>query len=114
MFCRYFVELRGLPSERNGTLVSTPWTLGVLILFIAAHNPDPFGIDITLAGGAVMALAYGAVLVNLLLTLANRTQSPKEPGWLLTLAYIAGPASLIASSITNGPSLLADPWLVTS
>jgi hypothetical protein len=103
----------GLPSERNGTLVSTPWTVGVLILFIAAHNPDPFGIDITLAGVAVMALAYGAVLVNLLLTLANRTQSPKEPGWLLTLAYIAGPASLIASSITNGPSLLADPWLVT-
>ena len=65
------------------------------------------------AGVAAMALAYGAVLVNLLLTLANRTQSPKEPGWLLTLAYIAGPASLIASSITNGPSLLADPWLVT-
>ena len=61
--------------------------LGVLILFIAAHNPDPFGIDITLAGVAAMALAYGAVLVNLLLTLANRTQSPKEPGWL-TLASL--------------------------
>ena len=69
----------GLPSERNGTLVSTPWTVGVLILFIAAHNPDPFGIDITLAGVAAMALAYGAVLVNLLLTLANRTRAQRNP-----------------------------------
>ena len=103
----------GLPSERNGTLVATPWTAGVLLLFIAAHNPDPFGIDLTAVGMAVMALGYAAVLVNILLTLANRTQSPREPGWLLSLAFIGGPVALIASLIANDASSLTDPWLVT-
>ncbi|MEC9124957.1 MAG: hypothetical protein VX515_03055, partial [Candidatus Thermoplasmatota archaeon] len=102
----------GLPSERNGTLVAAPWTLGVIILFIAAHNPDPFGIDITLAAVAVMALAFSAVAVNLLIAFANRTQGPKEPGWLLILAMVAGPASILVEVLMGDTNPIAEPWLI--
>ena len=64
---------------KMGTLVAVPWTLGVIILFIAAHNPDPFGIDITLAAIATMGLAYSAIAVNLLIAFADRTQSLESP-----------------------------------
>ena len=40
---------------------SCSWTLGVIIS-IAAHNPDPLGIDITLAAIATMGFAYSAIL----------------------------------------------------
>ena len=43
----------------------------------------------------------------------KQNSEPKGTRLALDSSYIAGPASLIASSITNGPSLLADPWLVT-
>ncbi|DAC68487.1 MAG TPA: hypothetical protein D7I12_05850 [Candidatus Poseidoniales archaeon] len=102
----------GLPSERNGTLVAAPWTLGVIILFIAAHNPDPFGIDITLAAITVMGLAYSAIAVNLLIAFANRTQSPREPGWLLILAIVAGPVSVLVEVLMGDTNPIAEPWLV--
>ena len=103
----------GLPSERNATLVATPWTLGVLVLFVASHNSEPLGVDITLVGTGMIALSYGAILLNLLLTFSNRTQSPREPGWLLMFALISGPLLVVASIISDGTSVVTDPWLST-
>ena len=57
-------ELGGtrLASEKNATLMSFVWTLGVFVLFIGANKPEILGIKILLISSGILLLSGVAVM----------------------------------------------------
>ena len=100
-----------LASEKNGTLVSYLWTLSVLFLVIAAHNPEILGVNIFLIATILHGLAFLAVLINLLLTVSERKSALPLPGWLIMLGMLADPVSVVAT-ILGGIGSGSVQWLL--
>ena len=80
-------ELGGttLASEKNASLMSFVWTLGVLVLLVGANKPEILGIKIMLVSTGILMLSGIAVIVNMLLTAATRTRKMALPAWMMIM-----------------------------
>ena len=92
-----------LASETNANLVSFVWTISVLVLVVGSQNNMILGIEIIPLGTAINAIALLAVILNQLLTVANKTRKMALPGWLILIALLSNPLLSIIS-ITSGAS----------
>ena len=108
-------ELGGtrLASEKNATLMSFVWTLGVFVLFIGANKPEILGIKILLISSGILLLSGVAVIVNMLLTAASRTRKMALPAWMMIMGMIAAPLSAVAVAVSGGLGTGTGQWLAT-
>ena len=108
-------ELGGttLATEKNATLMSFVWTLAVIVIFIAANNPEIAGIKIMPLATLLTSLAIIAVIVNMLLTAASRTKKMPLPGWMMIIGMISGPVSIVVLAITGSLDSGTGQWLAT-
>ena len=108
-------ELGGttLASEKNATLMSLVWTLGVAILFIGANRPEILGIKIMLVSSGILLLSGSAVIVNLLLTAASRPDKMPLPAWMMILGMLAAPISAVSVFISGAHDSGTGQWLAT-
>jgi hypothetical protein len=100
-----------LASETNANLVSFVWTISVLVLVIGSQNNIIFGIEIIPIGTAINAIALFAVILNQLLTVANRTRSMALPGWLILIALLSNPLLSVISIISGAVDDSVGQWL---
>ena len=100
-----------LASETNANLVSFVWTMSVLVLVIGSQNNIIFGIEIIPIGTAINAIALFAVILNQLLTVANRTRSMALPGWLILIALLSNPLLSVISIISGAVDDSVGQWL---
>ncbi len=100
-----------LASETNANLVSFVWTISVLVLVIGSQNNIIFGIEIIPIGTAINAIALFAVILNQLLTVANRTKSMALPGWLILIALLSNPLLSVISIISGAVDDSVGQWL---
>ena len=100
-----------LASETNANLVSFVWTISVLVLVIGSQNNMIFGIEIIPIGTAINAIALFAVILNQLLTVANRTRSMALPGWLILIALLSNPLLGVISIISGAVDDSVGQWL---
>ncbi len=100
-----------LASETNANLVSFVWTLSVLVLVIGSQNNVILGIEIIPLGTAINAVALLAVILNQLLTVANRTRKMALPGWLILVALLSNPLLSIISIISGATDDNVGQWL---
>ncbi|MDP6328963.1 MAG: hypothetical protein QGG22_03985 [Candidatus Thalassarchaeaceae archaeon] len=100
-----------LASETNANLVSFVWTMSVLVLVIGSQNNMIFGIEIIPIGTAINAIALFAVILNQLLTVANRTRSMALPGWLILIALLSNPLLSVISIISGAVDDSVGQWL---
>ena len=100
-----------LASETNANLVSFVWTMSVLVLVIGSQNNMIFGIEIIPIGTAINAIALFAVILNQLLTVANRTRSMALPGWLILIALLSNPLLGVISIISGAVDDSVGQWL---
>jgi len=100
-----------LASETNANLVSFVWTISVLVLVIGSQNNMIFGIEIIPIGTAINAIALFAVILNQLLTVANRTRSMALPGWLILIALLSNPLLSVISIISGAVDDSVGQWL---
>tara|TARA_B100000085_G_scaffold16222_2_gene13991 strand:+ start:303 stop:1850 length:1548 start_codon:yes stop_codon:yes gene_type:complete len=91
----------GLASERNGTLVSFLYSVGVFVTLIGSHDPVILGQKVLVIGTAIHVLAITAIVINQLLTVANRAGSIPMPAWLILLGLMAESFNLIAVMSTG-------------
>ena len=92
----------GLASERNGTLVSFLYSAGVFVTLIGSHDPVILWAKSSVIGTAIHVLAITAIVINQLLTVANRAGSiPAMPAWLILLGLMAESFNLIAVMSTG-------------
>ena len=75
-----------LASERNGTLVSFLYSGSVAVMIIGSHDPVILGVKVLIIGTGIHILAITAIVINQLLTLANRSGSISLPA--LSLIHI--------------------------
>ena len=100
-----------LASETNANLVSFVWTISVLVLVVGSQNNMILGIEIIPLGTAINAIALFAVILNQLLTFANRTRKMALPGWLILIALLSNPILSIISIISGAVDDSAGQWL---
>ena len=91
----------GLASERNGTLVSFLYSVGVFVTLVGYHDPVILGQKVLVIGTAIHVLAISAIVINQLLTVANRASSIPMPAWLILLGLMAESFNLIAVMSTG-------------
>jgi len=108
-------ELGGttLATEKNATLMSFVWTLGVIVMFIAANKPEIVGIRIMPVATLLTNLALIAVIVNMLLTAASRTKKMPLPAWMMIIGMISAPVSIVVLAITGPLDSGSGQWLAT-
>ncbi len=108
-------ELGGtnLASEKNASLMSFVWTLGVFVLFLGANKPQILGIKIMLIATVLLLLSGIAVIVNMLLTAAARTTKMALPAWMMIMGMIAAPLSVVAVTVSGGLDTGTGQWLAT-
>ncbi len=108
-------ELGGttLATEKNATLMSFVWTLGVIVMFIAANKPEIVGIRIMPVATLLTNLALIAVIVNMLLTAASRTKKMPLPAWMMIIGMISAPVSIVVLAITGSLDSGSGQWLAT-
>ena len=100
-----------LASETNANLVSFVWTISVLVLVVGSQNNMILGIEIIPLGTAINAIALFAVILNQLLTFANRTRKMALPGWLILIALLSNPILSIISIISGAADNSVGQWL---
>jgi hypothetical protein len=100
-----------LASERNANLVSFIWTLSVLVLVVGTQNNSILGIDIIPLGIGLNTVVLLAVLMNLLLTVSNRTKNMALPGWLILVAMLSSPIVSIVSIASGAANDSVGQWL---
>ena len=101
-----------LASERNATLVSFLWSLATFVLVIGAHDPSILGAPVLVIGTTLQTLAFAAILINHLLTLANRTRAIALPAWLIIIGLVSDPLALLANYIAGGFETGVGQWLM--
>ncbi|MBR79306.1 MAG: hypothetical protein CMA88_00755 [Euryarchaeota archaeon] len=108
-------ELGGttLASEKNASLMSFVWTLGVLVLLVGANKPEILGIKIMLVSTGILMLSGIAVIVNMLLTAATRTRKMALPAWMMIMGMIAAPLSALAVALSGALDTGTGQWLAT-
>ncbi|MDC0059153.1 hypothetical protein OAJ37_01070 [Euryarchaeota archaeon] len=100
-----------LASETNANLVSFVWTISVLVLVVGSQNNMILGIEIIPLGTAINAIALLAVILNKLLTVANKTRKMALPGWLILIALLSNPLLSIISIISGAADDSVGQWL---
>ena len=100
-----------LASETNANLVSFVWTISVLVLVVGSQNNMILGIEIIPLGTAINAIALLAVILNQLLTVANKTREMALPGWLILIALLSNPLLSIISIISGAADDSVGQWL---
>jgi hypothetical protein len=100
-----------LASETNANLVSFIWTLSVLTLVIGSQNNSILGIDIIPLGVILNTVALIAVIMNQLLTVANRTRNMAIPGWLILIALLSNPIVSFVSIASGAANDNVGQWL---
>ena len=100
-----------LASETNANLVSFVWTISVLVLVVGSQNNMILGIEIIPLGTAINAIALLAVILNQLLTVANKTRKMALPGWLILIALLSNPLLSIISIISGAADDSVGQWL---
>ena len=100
-----------LASETNANLVSFVWTISVLVLVVGSQNNMILGIEIIPLGTAINAIALLAVILNQLLTVANKTRKRALPGWLILIALLSNPLLSIISIISGAADDSVGQWL---
>ncbi len=108
-------ELGGttLASEKNASLMSFVWTLGVLVLLVGANKPEILGIKIMLVSTGILLLSGLAVIVNMLLTAAARTRKMALPAWMMIMGMIAAPLSALSVALSGTMDTGTGQWLAT-
>tara|TARA_Y100000588_G_scaffold330817_1_gene367965 strand:+ start:5891 stop:7549 length:1659 start_codon:yes stop_codon:yes gene_type:complete len=108
-------ELGGtnLASEKNASLMSFVWTLGVLVLLVGANKPEILGIKIMLVSTGILLLSGIAVIVNMLLTAATRTRKMALPAWMMIMGMIAAPLSALAVALSGALDTGTGQWIAT-
>ena len=106
-------ELGGtkLASEKNASLMSFVWTLGVFVLFVGANKSEILGIKIMPIATAILLLSGIAVIVNMLLTAADRTRKMALPAWMIIIGMIAAPLSVVAVAVSGELGTGTGQWL---
>lgn len=102
----------GLASERNGTLVSFLYSGSVAVHLIGSHDPVILGIKVLVIGTGIHVLAVTAVVINQLLTVANRAGSVSLPAWLILLGLMAESFNLVAGIVTGAITDGDGQWLM--
>ncbi|MDG1548311.1 MAG: hypothetical protein P8Q56_06210 [Candidatus Thalassarchaeaceae archaeon] len=100
-----------LASETNANLVSFVWTISVLVLVIGSQNNSILGIDIIPLGVALNNIVLLAVIMNQLLTVANKTRNIATPGWLILIALLSSPILAIVSILSGAANDNVGQWL---
>ena len=100
-----------LASETNANLVSFVWTISVLMLIIGSQNNSILGIDIIPLGVALNNVLLLAVIMNQLLTVANKTRNIAMPGWLILIALLSSPIIAIVSIVSGAADDSVGQWL---
>ena len=100
-----------LASETNANLVSFVWTISVLVLVVGSQNNMILGIEIIPLGTVINAIALLAVILNQLLTVANKTRKMALPGWLIMIALLSNPLLSIISIISGAADDSVGQWL---
>jgi hypothetical protein len=100
-----------LASETNANLVSFVWTISVLVLVIGSQNNSILGIDIIPLGVALNNIVLLAVIMNQLLTVANKTRNIATPGWLILIALLSSPILAIVSIVSGAANDNVGQWL---
>jgi hypothetical protein len=100
-----------LASETNANLVSFVWTISVLVLVVGSQNNMILGIEIIPLGTAINAIALLAVILNQLLTVANKTRKMALPGWLILIALLSNPLLSIISIVSGAADDSVGQWL---
>ena len=100
-----------LASETNANLVSFVWTISVLVLVIGSQNNSILGIDVIPLGVALNNVVLLAVIMNQLLTVANRTRNIATPGWLILIALLSSPILAIVSIVSGAANDNVGQWL---
>ena len=108
-------ELGGtrLASEKNAVLMALVWTLGVIILFIGANNPEILGIKVMLASSGILLLSGAAIIVNILLTAASRTKKMALPAWMMIIGLVSAPISVVSLFVSGAHDTGTGQWLAT-
>ncbi len=101
-----------LASERNGTLVSFLYSGSVVVHMIGSHDPVILGIKVLVIGTGIHILAVAAVVINQLLTLANRAGSVSLPAWLILFGLMAESFNLVAGIATGAITDGDGQWLM--
>ena len=101
-----------LASERNGTLVSFLYSGSVVVMIIGSHDPVILGIKILVIGTGIHVLAIAAIVLNQLLTLANRSGSISLPAWLILFGLMSESFNLIAGVATGAITDGDGQWLM--
>ena len=100
-----------LASETNANLVSFIWTISVLIMVVGSQNNMILGLEIIPVGIVLNTAALIAVIMNQLLTLANRTRNMALPGWLILIALLSNPILSIVSIASGAINDNIGQWL---
>jgi len=100
-----------LASETNANLVSFVWTISVLVLVVGSQNNMILGIEIIPLGTVINAIALLAVILNQLLTVANKTRKMALPGWLIMIVLLSNPLLSIISIISGAADDSVGQWL---
>jgi len=101
-----------LASERNGTLVSFLYSGSVMVHMIGSHDPVILGIKVLVIGTGIHILAVTAIVINQLLTLANRSGSVSLPAWLILFGLMAESFNLVAGIATGAMTDGDGQWLM--
>lgn len=100
-----------LASETNANLVSFIWTISVLIMVVGSQNNMILGLEIIPVGIVLNTAALIAVIMNQLLTVANRTRNMALPGWLILIALLSNPILSIVSIASGAINDNIGQWL---
>ena len=100
-----------LASETNANLVSFIWTISVLIMVVGSQNNMILGLEKIPVGIVLNTAALIAVIMNQLLTLANRTRNMALPGWLILIALLSNPILSIVSIASGAINDNIGQWL---
>ena len=101
-----------LASERNGTLVSFLYSGSVVVMIIGSHDPVILGVKVLIIGTGIHILAITAIVINQLLTLANRSGSISLPAWLILFGLMSESFNLIAGIATGAITDGDGQWLM--
>ena len=108
-------ELGGtdLATEKNATLMSLIWTLGVFVMFVATNNPKILGFKIMIVSTVLINLSLLAIIVNLLITAASRSKKMPLPGWMMIIGLISAPVSVVSLVVSGSIDTGIGQWLAT-